>query len=98
MIMMLNRGAHFCALLVHTEETRTSLVSVTLITDSFESGHQGGNGLLVFKADNSTPSPAHADEAVYRNAGRVVPEPLLCVADWRERGGAVCRQMIWARS
>lgn len=50
-----------------------------------------------FKLDNSTPSPAHADEPVYRNARRVVPKPLLCVADWRELGGAVCRQMIRVR-
>lgn len=29
----------------------------------------------LFRADNSTPSPAHADEPVCRNAGRVVPKP-----------------------
>ncbi|KAK2922255.1 hypothetical protein Q8A73_001740 [Channa argus] len=65
MMMMLNHGAHFCAPPVHREETRPSPFSGSLITDSFESRHRVGGkkrspGFI--QVDNSTPSPAHADE------------------------------------
>lgn len=49
MMMMLNHGAHFCAPLVHIEEEkRPSLLSATLITDSLESRHRGGDGVLLY--------------------------------------------------
>jgi len=85
---MLRLGAHSCAQPVHTdEEKRPSLLAPALITDSFESRHQQEErSPCLFTVDNSTPSPAHAHEPVCRNAGRVVPKPLLCVADSREAG------------
>lgn len=100
MVMLLkNHGAHSRALPVHIDEKRPSPFRAALITDSFESRHRGGGerSPRSVKVDNSSPSPARADERVWRGARRVVPEPPLCVADWRERGGAVCRQMIRAR-
>lgn len=51
----------------------------------------------VFKADCSPPCPPRADQRVWRIAGTVVTDALLCVADRRERGGAVRGQMIRAR-
>lgn len=40
--MMPDHGAHICALPVQIEEKRPSLLSATLITESFESRHNEG--------------------------------------------------------
>lgn len=49
MLVVLSHGAHLCALPIHIRRKRPCLFSATLITDSFESGHQrGGGGVLVY--------------------------------------------------
>lgn len=98
-MMVPNHGAHFCALPLRTERRRPRLVWATLITDSLEKPTAGW--LCVRRRDGVRVhsvriSRVQLAQPSLRN-DLLLLLLLRSVADRRQRGGAVCRQMIRAR-